>query len=236
MQKNKRIKTGQKQFLGGVAPKDVTGGWIIGIDEVGRGPLAGPVTVCAVLVPKKTRFFIDARSTLRDSKKLSEKQRKKWNEWANEKRKNGELFYELENISPRVIDRINITRASCLAATRAVQRLYGKFGLKGCPVSIYLDGGLFINDDVLRALHVSERHTKTIIKGDEKVSAISIASIIAKVSRDAYMVNLDRQYPQYGFSAHKGYGTDRHRRALRRYGPSKVHRLTFCRNFYTIKK
>lgn len=236
MQKKNGIKTGQKLFLGGMAPKNVAGGWIIGIDEVGRGPLAGPVTVCAVLVPKKMRFFIDMRSKLKDSKKLSEKQRKKWNKWANEKQKIGELFHELESVSPQVIDRINISRASCVAATRAVQKLYRKLKLKGCPVRIYLDGGLFIDGNVLRELDISARHARTIIKGDEKIPAISIASVVAKVARDAYMVKLDKQYPQYGFSMHKGYGTDRHRRAIRRHGPSKVHRLTFLKNFYTIKR
>ncbi|MEW6617589.1 MAG: ribonuclease HII [Patescibacteria group bacterium] len=208
--------------------------FIIGIDEVGRGPLAGPVTVCGVIIPSKFDVRkMNGKNPLRDSKKMSQSQRESWFSFIkNEKN----ISYSLKSVSPRVIDRINVTRSANRAATRVLEELYKKVRFNKLRVYVYLDGGLHIEGGTLGALGIPLGHVKTVIKGDEKISAISLASIVAKVSRDAYMRRLHTEYPKYGFDIHKGYGTEKHRKAIRRYGPSKVHRLTFIRNFYTIKK
>lgn len=208
--------------------------FIIGIDEVGRGPLAGPVTVCGVIIPSKFDVRkMNGKNPLRDSKKLSQSQRESWFSFV-KKEKN--VSYSLKSVSPSVIDRINITRSANRAATRVLEELYKKVKFDKSHTCVYLDGGLYIERRTLEVLGIPPRYVKTVIKGDEKIPAISLASIVAKVSRDAHMRRLHMEYPKYGFDAHKGYGTEKHRKAIRRYGPSKVHRLTFIRNFYTIKK
>jgi len=208
--------------------------FIIGIDEVGRGPLAGPVTVCGVIIPSKFDVRkMNRKNPLRDSKKLSQLQRESWVSFI-KKEKN--ISYALKSVSPRVIDRINITRSANHAATVVLEELYKKVRFNKLHTHIYLDGGLHIEEKTLRTLGVPLDHIKTVVKGDEKIPAISLASIVAKVGRDAYMRRLHMEYPKYGFDLHKGYGTEKHRKAIKRYGPSKVHRLTFIRNFYTIKK
>lgn len=228
------IKSKYKTFSKKTRSTGKVGGWIIGIDEVGRGPLAGPVTVCGVIIPSKFDVRkINRKNPLRDSKKLTQSQRESWLSFI-KKEKN--ISYSLKSVSPQVIDRINITRSANRAATRVLEELYKKMIFNKLHTHIYLDGGLSIEERTLRTLGVPLNHIKTVIKGDEKIPAISLASIIAKVSRDAYMCELHGGYPRYGFDAHKGYGTEKHRKAIQRYGPSKVHRLTFIRNFYTIKK
>jgi len=210
------------------------GGWIIGIDEVGRGPFAGPVTVCGTFIPSKFDVRkINKGVPLRDSKKLSQSQRESWVSFI---KKEKSVSYSLKSVSPSVIDSINITRSANRAATRVLEDLYKKIKFDTPHIYVYLDGGLHIEEKSLRKLGIPLDHVKTVIKGDEKIPAISLASIVAKVSRDAYMRRLHMKYPQYGFNIHKGYGTKKHRKAIRRHGPSKVHRLTFIRNFYTIKK
>jgi ribonuclease HII len=208
--------------------------FIIGVDEVGRGPLAGPVTVCGVLItsnfdPRR----INKRNPLRDSKKLSKLQRDKWFSCI-KKEKN--ILFSLKSVSPGVIDRINITRSANRAATRVVKELCEKIKHDKSHIYVYLDGGLHIEKKTLDSINIPPGHIKTVIKGDEKIPAISLASIIAKVKRDTYMDRLHEKYPNYGFDVHKGYGTKKHRRAIQRYGPSKAHRLTFIRNFYIMKK
>ena len=181
---------------------------ICGIDEAGRGPLAGPVTAGAVILPKDCQILY-----LNDSKKLSEKRRE-------------ELFLEIKEkavswcvgtASPARIDEINILQATFLAMRRAVAQL------KLQPDFALVDG----NRDPQLALP-----TQTVIGGDGKSASIAAASILAKVSRDDYMLELDQKYPEYGFAVHKGYGTRRHYDALRTFGPSPIHRQSFLKKFY----
>ena len=230
----RETKGEHKIFLKNSGPRKKVGGWIIGIDEVGRGPLAGPVTVCGVIISSKFNVRrMNRKTPLKDSKKLSQLQREAWF-FAIKKEKN--ISYSLKSVSPALVDKINITRSANRAATRVLEELYKKVKFNKLRTYVYLDGGLHIEKKTLETLGIPLGHVKTVIKGDEKIPAISLASIVAKVKRDAYMGRLHLKYPKYGFDAHKGYGTEKHRKAIKRYGPSKVHRLTFIRNFYTIKK
>lgn len=189
--------------------------YIAGIDEVGRGPLAGPVVVGIVLLPANLKFD---RSGLRDSKKLTARVR---NDWARKIKNHPRMSYALARVSPRMIDRVNISRAANVAALRAFRRLamIHKLNTKNCVV--YLDGGLYLGNGRARIA------AQTIIRGDEKIAAISLASIVAKVHRDRIMVRLARRYPGYGFEKHKGYGTKAHQRAIRSHGLSPAHRRSF---------
>lgn len=192
---------------------------VIGIDEVGRGSLAGPVVVCAALISKslKTKTFTP-QSNLKDSKKLSPSQREKW---FNFFKNNQDTHFAIAKIHPPKIDKINISRAANLAALRAYLRLIKNLKFKIPKSNIYLDGGLYLGNGKNRIA------ARTIIKGDERIPAIMIASIIAKVSRDRLMARLAKKHPKYGFEIHKGYGTKRHLVALKKFGPSEIHRLTF---------
>ncbi|MEK9168320.1 MAG: ribonuclease HII [Patescibacteria group bacterium] len=205
--------------------------YIIGIDEVGRGPLAGPVVVAALAVPTKLRIknaelrknFKSAK--LRDSKKLSLKQREIWFEYV---KKHPKIFYAIASVSPKVIDKINISNAANLAVTRAFQKLVNTYAIasvltknNNVNVKIFLDGGLYLNKKYPRL------SASTIIKGDEKIPVISFASIVAKVTRDRMMRKLHKKYPQYGFDKHKGYGTKEHFKAIRKHGLSPIHRKSF---------
>ena len=188
---------------------------IIGIDEAGRGPLAGPLVVAGVKIAtsdkrQATRIF----SNIKDSKKLTAKQREGWFgiltaypqiEWAAAK------------IYPKTIDRINIARAANLGARRVCAKL-SFLPPKLSLAHVVLDGGLRL------PAHIPH---ETIIRGDEKIPVISAASIIAKVTRDRIMFRLHKKYPQYGFDAHKGYGTKMHRKMIKKLGRSQVHRRSF---------
>lgn len=181
---------------------------ICGVDEAGRGPLAGPVCAAAVILPKHLEI-----PGLTDSKKLSDKRRR-------------ELFPEIQRqavtygigfASEKEIDEINILQATFLAMERALAQL------PITPELALIDGNRE-RDFGLPA--------KTVIKGDSLSANIAAASILAKVSRDDLMLEMAREYPQYGFEIHKGYGTKAHYAALRMYGPCPIHRRTFLRTFY----
>lgn len=201
-------------------------GYLIGIDEVGRGPLAGPVTVCAVLVQRDfslTQFARSIHLPLRDSKKISEKERELW---FKEIKKEKRIKYKIVSISPQRIDRMNISKTANCAAGMSIKKLSKDWFKNVQNARIYLDGGLFLSKkdlEKIRAKHIP----KMIIKGDEKIPAISIASIIAKVTRDAYMKRLHQKYPKYDFKTHKGYGTRAHRIAIRNNGLTPHHRKSF---------
>ncbi|MDP2598744.1 MAG: ribonuclease HII [Candidatus Liptonbacteria bacterium] len=215
--------------------------FIIGIDEVGRGALAGPVTVAAVCLPKKMRFPavvpVPYRSTgqapagtqvcleLKDSKKLSPKQRETWFEYL---KNHPKINYAVARVYPRQIEKRNISGAANLAAMRAYKHLVhsSKFMVHGAGHKVVLDGGLFLGSK-----KAQPENAKTVTKGDEKFGVVAAASIVAKVSRDRAMVRLAKQHPQYGFEIHKGYGTKKHMAAIKRYGPTRVHRLTFLGKF-----
>ena len=197
--------------------------YIVGIDEVGRGPLAGPVVVAAIMMPSDGIKKIAGLPPLRDSKKLSEKQREEWFRYLKEIK----AQYAVARVSPKVIDRINIAKAANLAASRALLRLIATYYLPVSRLRIVLDGGLFLLPDVARKCG----SVRTVVRGDERIPIISLASIVAKVTRDRYMKRLDRRFPQFGFAEHKGYGTRSHYRALKRQGSSPIHRLTFIKSF-----
>jgi ribonuclease HII len=184
---------------------------LIGIDEAGRGPLAGPVVVGGVKMHQgfSQAFF----RGIRDSKKLSEKKRE---EWFVKITAHPQLSWYAAIIAPKIIDRINIQRAANLGASRVFAALAGD---DQCHA--LLDGGLYISLPVLQ---------ETIIKGDEKIPLIAAGSIIAKVTRDRIMRKLHRKFPQYGFASHKGYATVLHRERIKKYGASLAHRSTFLRN------
>ncbi len=215
--------------------------YIIGIDEVGRGALAGNVVVAATAVPTKLRIknselrikkktknskslILNFKlAKLRDSKKLTSSQREIWFKYA---KKELRLQYAIASVSPKAIDKINISEAANLAARKAFTLLIknSEFRIKNCKVC--LDGGLYLKSLKLKTWNLKSR---TIIKGDEKISAISLASIIAKVSRDRQMKNLHKKYSQYGFEKNKGYGTKEHIKMIKKHGSSKIHRLTFLK-------
>jgi ribonuclease HII len=190
--------------------------WIVGIDEVGRGALAGPVVVAAAALPVGFRFGNHGLGKLKDSKKLSREQREAWFAYCLEKK----IRYSLARVYPRQIEKRNISKAANMAAERAFGRL-AKTILLGSEPNVFLDGGLFLGNSE------QSKNARTIIKGDEKINVIKLASIIAKVHRDNIMRRLAKRHSRYGFEIHKGYGTKVHLAALKKFGPTAVHRLTF---------
>jgi ribonuclease HII len=186
-------------------------GLVIGIDEAGRGPLAGPVVAAAVSL--RTYQF---SSKIDDSKKLSDLQREV-------------AFIEIAEkadvgigiINSRVIDEVNILQATFLAMNRAVEDLVerSKTSLPAGKVKLFIDGNRFRTNLPYRY--------ETVVKGDEKVMSIACASIIAKVTRDRILTIYDKVFPQYGFKQHKGYPTAVHRKAIEEHGPSEIHRRSF---------
>lgn len=205
--------------------------WIIGIDEVGRGSLAGPVVVCALAIPRGLRLcpeLVEGLPKLRDSKKLSASQRERWAAWV---KTQPDIRYMVARVYPRGIERMNISQAANLAATRACVRLaISHKPLANSRVRVLLDGGLYLKWSNVNS-QMSNVHTRTVVRGDERYTAIKLASIVAKVARDKFMNKLHECYPRYGFATHKGYGTKRHIAAIKKFGPSEIHRATFVKNF-----
>lgn len=181
---------------------------ICGVDEAGRGPLAGPVCAAAVILPPHTRI-----PGLNDSKKLTDKKRR-------------ELFpviceqavaYGIGMATEQEIDEINILQATFLAMQRALDQLQVRPDLALIDGNRQKDFGLPV---------------KTVVKGDSLSANIAAASVLAKVTRDDLMIRQAEQFPEYGFEIHKGYGTKAHYAALEQYGPSPIHRMTFLKKFY----
>jgi ribonuclease HII len=197
--------------------------YIIGIDEVGRGSLAGPVVVAALAIPKNLRVELKNLPKIRDSKHLTSIQRQNLFDHI---KSNPKIAYVTARVTPKVIDKINITKAANRAATKAFLRLVSnRLGL-AAKTSVFLDGGLYLDIKVpMNNGYIL--NPKTIIRGDLRIRAIKLASVVAKVVRDKYMLRLHRRYSCYGFDRHKGYGTRAHFQAIKKYGPSPVHRLTF---------
>ncbi len=181
--------------------------FICGIDEVGRGPLAGPVVAGAVILPKDCDILY-----INDSKKLSEKMRDKLYDEIREKA----VAAAVGHASPQRIDEINILQATYEAMREAISSL-------GIVPDILLNDAVTIPGVNIKQV--------PIIKGDAKSISIGAASIFAKVIRDREMVEYDRQYPEYGFAKHVGYGTAEHIEAIKKYGPCPIHRRTFIKNF-----
>lgn len=177
---------------------------IAGVDEVGRGCLAGPVVAAAVILDPNRPI-----KGLRDSKKLSAKKRDELAEEIKEKA----LAWSVAAMGPEVIDKINILQATLQAMKAAVEKLPIE------PDFVQVDGNKLPKWKWL---------SEAVVKGDDKVEWISAASIIAKTTRDAYMCKIAELYPQYGFEHHVGYGTAEHIKALKAYGPTPIHRKTFA--------
>ena len=191
---------------------------VIGIDEVGRGSLAGPVVVCALLMPARLRISREL-GKLKDSKHLSAKQREKWLDYLKNHEK---VDYAVACVYPRTIEKINISNAANLASLRAVNRLTARHKLSTKNLKIFLDGGLYIGKRASQP-----KNAKTIIGGDQKITSVKASSIVAKVLRDKMLVRLANKYPQYGFEENKGYGTKKHLEAIEKCGPCEAHRATF---------
>ncbi len=182
---------------------------ICGVDEAGRGPLAGPVYAAACILPRD--FYIEG---LYDSKILSEKKRNEFFEII----KTNALGYSISSASIEEIDSKNILNASMLAMRRALQSLVIN------PDIVLVDG------NIIREMN--EWNTEAIIKGDTKIPSIAAASILAKVSRDNECKKIDLEYPEYGFAHNKGYGTKEHMNAIRKYGICSYHRKSFMKFLY----
>ncbi len=192
--------------------------YIVGVDEAGRGPLAGPVSVGVVMVPRDFDFSIFGK--LRDSKKLGPKKREEFFALIKKLAKEGKMLFAVSLVSEKIID----TKGISFAIKKGIEQNFKK--LKIPKISkIYLDGGL--------KAQVDFKNQETIIKGDEKIPVISLASICAKVTRDLYMVRIAKKYPEYGFEIHKGYGTRKHYQCIREHGTRDVHRKSFCKNLTT---
>lgn len=185
---------------------------IAGLDEAGRGPLAGPVTACAVSIPKKFKLPENLKK-IKDSKKLTPRKRE---EFCGILKSHSQVRWGIANVSEKMIDKINILEATKLAMERAVRSLEKKSKRK--IDFLILDGNFRINSKITQ---------KPIIKADDKVFSVMAASVIAKVTRDRLMVRLDRKYPKYKFKIHKGYPTKLHQKLLKKNGPCKIHRKTF---------
>lgn len=183
------------------------GKFVAGIDEAGRGPLAGHVYAAAVILPEN--LVIEG---INDSKKLSEKKREELYDIIIEKA----LAYKICYADSETITEINIRNATLKAMKEAAE------GLEIVPDRLLVDGNALPNTKI---------PAEYVIKGDSKSMAISAASILAKVTRDRYIKELDEIYPQYGFAKNKGYGTAEHIAAIKKYGPSPVHRKDFIKNF-----
>lgn len=184
---------------------------VCGIDEAGRGPLAGPVCAAAVILPPHLEI-----PGLNDSKKLSDKRRRELMPVIKEQA----IAYGIGMASHEEIDQINILQATFLAMERALAQLERKAKFALIDGNREKDFGLPV---------------MTVVKGDSRSANIAAASILAKVTRDDLMEALAEEYPQYGFEIHKGYGTKAHYEALRTYGPSPIHRMTFLKKFYGEK-
>ncbi len=184
---------------------------ICGVDEAGRGPLAGPVCAAAVILPPHVHI-----PGLNDSKKLSDKRRRELFPVIQEQA----LAFGIAFASEQEIDEINILQATFLAMKRAMEQLSLR------PELALIDG----NRETDFGLTV-----KTVVKGDSLSANIAAASILAKVTRDDLMIRMADRYPEYGFEIHKGYGTRAHYAALERFGPCPIHRMTFLKKFYERK-
>jgi ribonuclease HII len=183
-------------------------GLVCGVDEAGRGPLAGPVCAAAVILPETWEL-----PGLNDSKKLTEKKRETLFTLIKEQA----VAYGIAFATVEEIEEINILSAALLAMNRAISQL------SPAPALALIDG------NTTRDIQVP---AQSVVGGDGKCACIAAASVLAKVTRDHYMQAQAQLYPQYGFEKHKGYGTKAHYRALEEYGPSPIHRMSFLKKFY----
>jgi ribonuclease HII len=194
----------------------------IGIDEVGRGPLAGPVTVCAFAILESDLGLLKDIGA-KDSKVLSEQKRNVVAEKLYELNRAGRCVFQIASTSSHVIDRKGLTKSVKIAIASALRRL----NIHPEHADVYLDGALYAPKSFFRQ--------KTIIGGDGKIPVVSCASVLAKVHRDNLMDKYDLKFPQYGFLDHKGYGTPDHYKAIRKHGISTIHRRLFLKDLRKSK-
>ncbi len=191
--------------------------YIVGIDEVGRGPLAGPLTLCFVCISSDKYKILKKNKNLpklgKDSKKLNSKLREKYSKYLKEL----PIKYSIVSISNKEIDKKGIF----FCIKKAIKKGLDNLNLDPKNTQILLDGGLKAPDEFI--------FQKTIIKGDEKEKIIAWASILAKVERDKFMIKISKKFPHYFFEINKGYGTKIHREAILKHGMSELHRKSFCR-------
>lgn len=184
---------------------------VCGVDEAGRGPLAGPVCAAAVILPDHIEI-----PGLNDSKKLTDKKRRELFPVIKE----NAICYGIAVADEKEIDEINILQATFLAMERAIAQLEQR------PEIVLVDGNRAKDFGV---------PVETVVRGDSLSASIAAASVLAKVTRDDYMLQMAQQYPEYDFDIHKGYGTKAHYAALQEFGPCPIHRMTFLRKFYGEK-
>jgi ribonuclease HII len=189
--------------------------YIVGVDEAGRGPIAGPVAVGAVALPVES----STAAQFRDSKKLAQHKREFAFAGMQSRQEEGGMRFSVAMVGPQRIDAVGINGSIAVAIERAVRRL----GVLEEETLILLDGGL-------RAPR-RYPHQETVIKGDEKVYAIALASIAAKVQRDAKMRRIALDFPEYGFDGHKGYGTHEHYKSIQKHGLCVWHRRSFLKQY-----
>jgi len=189
---------------------------VVGLDEAGRGPLAGPVTAGAVLLNSKFKI---QNSKVNDSKKLSAKKREELFKIIT---KNKNIKWGIGIVSEKIIDKINIKNAAELAMVRAIKNLNSKFQIPNS--SKYF---LIIDGNNVKNLKLRTYNLKLIVGGDAKVFSCAAASILAKVTRDRIMLRYHKKYPKYRFDIHKGYPTKLHLKLIKKHGISKIHRKTF---------
>lgn len=193
----------------------------VGIDEVGRGPLAGPVVVAAVALPKGVRLP-KALGPLRDSKKLSPQARSTWAAWVR-----ATLPFAVARATPASIELRNISACANACALRCFRKLSAVYPIK----TVHLDGGLYLGSKIQRLAYPG---AVTRPKADEDFPEVALASIVAKEVRDGIMRRYHRLYPEYAFDRNVGYGTAAHYQALEAFGPCPLHRLTFLGKIGTI--
>ena len=181
---------------------------VCGVDEAGRGPLAGPVCAAAVILPRGLEI-----PGLNDSKKLSEKKREELYDVIKE----NAITYGIAFADVAEIEEHNILAATFIAMNRAIAQLEPK------PAIALIDGNRTLGIEML---------SRSVVKGDSKCADIAAASVLAKVTRDRYMMEMAEKYPQYHFDKHKGYGTKLHYEALHEFGPSEIHRLSFLKKMH----
>lgn len=197
----------------------------VGVDEVGRGPLAGPVYVCSLLIKKEdiSRVIENSPAPLRDSKKLTEKMREKWFSYLKECKDKNLLSYVVSSCKSGEIDKLGI--ATCIRA--CVNSSLEKLEFNEKETKVYLDGGL----------HADKKfNQESAVKADENIPVVSLASIVAKVMRDKFMETISKDHPEYGFGKHKGYGTKAHIEAIKNLGPTPLHRMSFLSNIVSDGK
>lgn len=190
--------------------------WVLGVDEAGRGPLAGPVAVGVVAVAEGYDILA-AFPGINDSKKLSEKKREALYVRLQEEQRAGNVRAVVTLVSAKTIDTKGIAPAVRHGVAKGIEKLLSEKG----EGKVWLDGSLAAPEGY---------EQETVIGGDGKIPAIMLASVAAKVTRDRYMQKLDTDFPQYGFAVHKGYGTKAHRECIKELGPCEVHRMSFLGN------